>query len=85
MTWGQAVLLGQQQPWLGMEHIKGTWILLIALGTLIRELSHEPLGMPSSCPSNWPMDTSSSMHLTQTHPHLPVYALEGMNGVSLCA
>jgi len=34
ITWGWTVMLGEQQLRLGMEHIKGTHILLTALGTL---------------------------------------------------
>ena len=32
-TWGSTAVLGEQQPRLGREHIKGAWMLLTALGT----------------------------------------------------
>lgn len=88
MTWGWTVLLRQQQPGLGMERIKGTWILLIALGTLSGSSPMSHWGCLPAGPCNWPKGTSK---FRVPHPNtpsppgcLPVHALEGMLSVSLC-
>lgn len=83
-TWGWTVMLGEQQLRLGMEHIKGTHILLTALGTLSGNYSGATEVVSRTDHFSWPMGTTK---LCAAHSDTPipsdcllVHASEGKNG-----